>query len=84
MNALDCKKCIQQEFTNKEYYKSVSVYISNIPMELKTTDDVYAYRLEQCDKCKYIINGLCRLCGCFVAIRAASVHNYCPDKKASW
>lgn len=84
MNTADCVKCIQRELTDKEYYKSVASYISNIPEELKTPDDTYAFRLEQCRKCQYIVNGLCRLCGCFVEIRAASVKNYCPNKKAYW
>lgn len=84
MNLRDCKTCLPSGLSNAEYFKSVSAYISNIPEELKTPDEIYADRLDYCKRCKYLMNGLCRLCGCFVEIRAASVKSYCPNKVACW
>ncbi len=84
MDALECKRCLLRGFSDTEYIKNVSGYIANIPQELRTSEETYAYRLDQCKKCQYLQNGLCRLCGCFVEIRAASVKNYCPNKKACW
>jgi len=79
-----CRKCLTEGLSDKEYYKTISNYISNIPEELKTPEDIYAARLESCSKCQYLMNGLCRLCGCFVEIRAASIKNYCPNKIPYW
>jgi hypothetical protein len=84
MDSLDCKRCLLRELSDSEYFTTVSSYIENIPQELRTPEDTYKYRLEQCKKCQYLVNGLCRLCGCFVEIRAAAIKNYCPDKKAHW
>lgn len=84
MDSLDCKRCLLKELTDNEYDMTVSGYISNIPQELRTPEVTYAYRLEQCKNCQYYRNGLCRLCGCFVEIRAATMKNYCPDKTAHW
>ena len=84
MDLRDCKKCLPAGLSDTEYNKSVSGYIANISEELKTPEETYAYRLDHCKRCKYIINGLCRLCGCFVEIRAASVKSYCPNKIAFW
>ena len=84
MDGLDCERCLLRELSDQEYVKTVSGYISHIPPELRTPEETYKYRLEQCKKCQYLLNGLCRLCGCFVEIRAAVTTNYCPSKKVSW
>ncbi|WP_442871692.1 DUF6171 family protein [Anaerocolumna sp. MB42-C2] len=52
--------------------------------DIRTPEETYKYRLEQCKKCQYLLNGLCRLCGCFVEIRTAVITNYCPSKKVNW
>jgi len=75
---------LSEGLSDKEYHKTVADYISNIPDELKTPEDIYAMRLGQCKKCRYLMNGLCRLCGCFVEIRAASIKSYCPHKNSYW
>lgn len=84
MDSLDCKRCLLQELSDSEYFITVTSYIENIPEELRTPGDTYKYRLKQCKKCQYLVNGLCRLCGCFVEIRAAAMKSYCPNKKVHW
>lgn len=84
MDLLNCIKCLSSGLSDAEYFKSVSSYIANIPEELKTPEELYAKRLEHCKKCQYMMNGLCRLCGCFVEIRAASINSYCPNKNPYW
>ena len=84
MDALDCKRCLLRELSDTEYFHTVSGYIENIPEELRTPDETYTYRLEQCKNCQYLVNGLCRLCGCFVEIRAATHKSYCPAKSSCW
>ena len=41
-------------------------------------------RLNICKECDLLINGMCKLCGCFVEIRAAVKKNYCPNKNRYW
>ncbi|WMJ85856.1 DUF6171 family protein [Anaerocolumna sp. MB42-C2] len=84
MDGLDCERCLLRELSDRDYVKTVSGYISHIPKELRTPEETYKYRLEQCKKCQYLLNGLCRLCGCFVEIRAAVITNYCPSTKVNW
>lgn len=84
MDLKECRICSLSGLSDEEYYKRVSSYILNIPEELKTPEEIYVRRLEYCKKCQYLMNGLCRLCGCFVEIRAASKNSYCPNKNAYW
>ena len=78
-----CRKCVIPDFVeDKEGF--LSTYLGRINEEDRTEDEVYDNRLEACNKCSHFINGMCRLCGCFVAIRAAVRNNTCPDIKSNW
>ena len=35
-------------------------------------------------ECDNLINGMCKICGCFVEMRAAVKKNYCPDIEKYW
>jgi hypothetical protein len=79
-----CERCLLRELPDKEYFRRISEYIKNIPLELRTNEKAYSKRLEECKKCEYLLNGMCRMCGCFVEIRAATAKRYCPDKVNRW
>lgn len=64
--------------------KFLNTYLKGVLPEDRARDDIYNDRLETCGKCHYYINGMCRLCGCFVAIRAAGRAQYCPDSPPRW
>ena len=42
---------------------------------------VYEDRLAVCKECKYLNEGLCGACGCFVELRAVIAVNRCPYEK---
>ena len=60
------------------------VYISNLPEEDRTPEEEYERRLSKCRECDHLLSGMCRICGCFVEMRAAIVVRHCPDSTPEW
>lgn len=79
-----CKKCLIYEMAERNDYQTMYDYIHNLDEEIKTKDSEYHARLKQCKECEYLLNGMCRICGCFVEMRAAVTKNHCPDVEAKW
>lgn len=78
-----CRKCMIPDYVeDKEEF--LAVYLGQILPENRTDDAAYDGRLELCMKCEYYLNGMCRLCGCFVAIRAAHKDRHCPASDERW
>lgn len=77
MNRPLCKRCLLRELDG-EYFKSVYQYIDSLPEEQKTGPDEYAKRLEVCQACGDLQNGMCAQCGCFAEVRAAKKCLACP------
>ncbi|MDY3745248.1 MAG: DUF6171 family protein [Lachnospiraceae bacterium] len=42
---------------------------------------IIRHRCRQCDR---LLNGMCRICGCFVEMRAAIKVKSCPDVVPKW
>lgn len=80
----ECRKCLLKELNKEDYFKNVYEYIESIPEDIKTGNDEYKKRLEICQGCEKLENGICRVCGCFVEVRASINSNYCPDSKRYW
>ena len=59
-------------------------YISNIDMHIRTGEKEYKSRLDICKQCDNLVNGMCKICGCFVEVRAAVKNNYCPNIEKYW
>lgn len=77
-----CRKCIH--YDNERYFNRLQIYIENIDVSDRVSEDTYKQRLDICCKCANIMNGMCRLCGCFVELRAAMFVQFCPDNPAKW
>ena len=78
-----CKKCMIPDYIeDKDAF--LETYIQGIPEEERTEASEYERRLQICDACEHLLNGMCRRCGCFVAVRGAAARNYCPDPKKKW
>ena len=78
------RKCLLRDLTEKEYFRNMYVYISNLPEEDRTPEEEYERRLSKCRECDHLLNGMCRICGCFVEMRAAIVVRHCPDSTSEW
>jgi len=59
-------------------------YIENLDKHIKTEEEEYKKRLHICKDCDNLINGMCKICGCFVEMRAAVKKNYCPNIEKFW
>ncbi len=79
-----CRRCLLDEIFEVNEYKNMQEYIRNIDKHIKTEDDEYKKRLNLCKECDNLINGMCKICGCFVEMRAAVKKNYCPDTRNKW
>lgn len=79
-----CKKCLLQKETKEEYFEKLEEYIANLDPDDRVSQELYEERLGICRECPNIIDGMCRLCGCFVELRAALKVRKCPDIVRRW
>jgi hypothetical protein len=67
-----------------EYFKNMYDYIGRLPKEDKVSDGIYEQRLRVCKGCDHLLSGMCRICGCYVEMRAAMRIKSCPDTRKRW
>lgn len=79
-----CKKCLLQKQSKEEYFEKLEEYIANLDPDDRVSQELYEERLGICAECPNIIDGMCRLCGCFVELRAALKVRKCPDFVRRW
>lgn len=79
-----CRKCLLIEVEDEAYEDSIRRYLENLDEEQKADERLYNERLRQCKRCEYLHVGMCRLCGCYVEVRAAHKGRKCPDVKRRW
>ena len=83
-----CRKCLLREMMEngalEESYRTLYERIELMETDLKCEDAVYEARLSQCKQCDNLLEGMCRLCGCFVELRAAVRKNSCPATPKRW
>ena len=79
-----CRRCLLDEVFEKDEYKNMQEHIKNIDYQIKTEEYEYKRRLGLCMECDNLINGMCKICGCFVEMRAAVNKNYCPHVEKRW
>lgn len=81
-----CKWCKYIEsLQNRNLEEELQRYITDMPEELKASDSVLSERLELCGACEFCYQGICRFCGCYVAVCAAKKGMYCPNPgKPKW
>ena len=74
-----CKRCLIRELAGQEKtYETIRQYIEDIEPEKKAVQELYEQRLESCKACERLLEGMCRACGCYVELRAATALNTCP------
>lgn len=79
-----CKRCLLADIDVDGLFKKVSELIELMPEDVKASEELYNKRLDICRRCESLQNGICRECGCFVELRAASKKNYCPSVYKYW
>lgn len=66
------------------FFKNMYDYIARLPAEDKASDAEYERRLGICRECENLADGMCRLCGCYVEMRAAIALRDCPAIENRW
>lgn len=79
-----CRKCLTGELPEAEFFQNMYSYTANLDEEVKAPAKLYEKRLSLCRECSHLLNGMCRLCGCFVEMRAAVSQKHCPDIEQKW
>lgn len=78
-----CRKCLIPDYIqDRETFLHIS--FEKMPETERVDNEEYERRLDQCNLCKNLINGMCSICGCFVLIRAAGRKSYCPATPEKW
>ena len=83
-NAHYCRKCLLREMDEGEFFADLRTYIKNIDEDLKTGPEQYEQRLAVCRECENLFQGMCRICGCYVELRAAIKGQGCPAVGRYW
>lgn len=79
-----CRRCLIREMLGDDGIKSIEDYVERIDPDIKTSDEEYERRLSLCKECESLLSGMCRVCGCFVAMRAAVKTHSCPGVQKRW
>jgi hypothetical protein len=79
-----CKKCLLKDFPDADYFTHLYEYINNLDEDIKVNESEYERRLNICIECPDYFQGMCRVCGCFVELRAVLHANECADSKHRW
>lgn len=83
-----CRKCLIREMMeNGAVEESIQKMLKRIEMmdeDLRCSGERYEARLRSCKACENLLSGMCRICGCYVELRAAVKSNSCPAVKKRW
>lgn len=79
-----CKKCLLKDMPEAEYFQNLYDYISHLDPDIRASKEEYERRLTVCQSCDNLLSGMCRICGCYVELRAAIEVQCCPDAQERW
>ena len=77
-------RCLLFEAGQADMARTVAEYVASLDESVRTPEDVYQARLGICQDCDQLMNGTCRLCGCYAETRAAKKGQQCPMVPAKW
>ena len=83
-NTRICKKCLLRETDEAGFFQNLYDYIAHLPKEDKVPEEEYEQRISICKSCDQLLSGMCRICGCYVEMRAAMKVRHCPDLHPKW
>ncbi len=77
-------RCLLAEAGEAGMAQIIAEYVAGLEDSVRTPEEIYRARLALCEGCEQLINGTCRLCGCYVETRAAKRGQNCPMVPARW
>lgn len=78
MNAIPCKKCLEESRDLRALAEHLDRYVDSLPDEIRVDEETYARRIALCEDCPRRVELLCAVCGCYIQARAAKRHMACP------
>ncbi len=79
-----CRKCLLRETSRADYFRQLEAYIAALDEADRVSQEIYERRLSLCNSCEHLTDGMCRLCGCYVELRAALRVRKCPGLPCRW
>lgn len=79
-----CRKCLLSDIAEEDFLRNMRIYIDGLDPDIRTEEGEYQERLSHCRECDSLVNGMCRICGCFVEYRAAVKEKHCPGVEKKW
>ncbi|MBD5460519.1 MAG: hypothetical protein HDR26_06190 [Lachnospiraceae bacterium] len=74
-----CRRCLTRDIADQEMiFQNLQEYIKNLDRDIRAEDGLYESRLSVCLSCDRLLQGMCRVCGCYVELRAAVAARSCP------
>ena len=79
-----CRKCLLSQTSQTEVFESVKRLVEGLEEDVRVSEGEYRARLMKCESCDQLLAGMCRLCGCYVELRAAIRTRSCPKARPEW
>ena len=77
-------RCLLAEAGEADMARVIAEYVASLDESVRTPEETYRARLALCQECPELMNGTCRLCGCYVETRAAKRVQGCPMVPPRW
>ena len=77
-------RCLLKAAGEAEMAASIAEYVASLDESVRAAEGDYRARLSVCEGCDALLNGTCRLCGCYVETRAAKKGMGCPMVPPRW
>ena len=77
-------RCLLAQAGEAEMAAIIAEYVAGLDEALRADEVDYRARLAICEACDQLMNGTCRLCGCYVETRAAKKAMACPMVPPMW
>lgn len=79
-----CRKCLLEDTDETSLYEKIRRTVEQMDPDVRAEESQYRERLSRCLQCEKLLAGMCRVCGCFVEVRAANKNSYCPGSPRLW
>ena len=77
-------RCLLRDAGEAEMAAVIAEYVASLDEAVRAEEADYRARLAVCEGCEMLLNGTCRLCGCYVETRAAKKGLGCPMVPPRW
>ena len=77
-------RCLLRDAGEAEMAAVIAEYVASLDESIRAAEADYRARLALCQACDQLLNGTCRLCGCYVETRAAKKGLSCPMVPPRW